>query len=49
VHDELILEAPEEEVDPLTALLMEEMSTAVELSIPLRVNVESGTNWGELH
>jgi DNA polymerase-1 len=49
VHDELILEAPEDEVDMLTAILMEEMSTAVELSIPLRVNVESGSNWGELH
>ncbi|MFP4300882.1 MAG: DNA polymerase I [Spirochaetaceae bacterium] len=49
VHDELILEAPEAEVDLLTAILMEEMSTAVELSVPLRVNVESGTNWGELH
>ncbi len=49
VHDELILEAPEDEVDMLTAILMEEMSTAVELSIPLGVNVESGSNWGELH
>ena len=49
VHDELILEAPAAEVDLLTALLMEEMSTAVELSIPLRVNVESGADWGELH
>lgn len=49
VHDELILEAPEGEVEALTALLMEEMSTAVALSVPLRVNVESGANWGELH
>jgi DNA polymerase-1 len=49
VHDELILEVPEEEVETVRELLYEEMSGAVELSVPLRVSVESGTSWGALH
>lgn len=49
VHDELILEAPREELERVTALLMEEMSTAVELSVPLRVSVEHGERWGAMH
>lgn len=49
VHDELILEAPAAEADSVARLVSEEMSAAVELSVPLRVSVESGTSWGELH
>lgn len=49
VHDELILETPPEEVEQAKALLMEEMSTAVQLSVPLRVSVETGERWGDLH
>ncbi|MFP4210406.1 MAG: DNA polymerase I [Alkalispirochaeta sp.] len=49
VHDELILECPADEVEPVSALLMEEMSTVVDLSVPLRVSVENGERWGEMH
>lgn len=49
VHDELILEAPEKEIERLRGLLEEEMSSAVELSVPLRVSVEAGASWGDLH
>ncbi|HKK48326.1 MAG TPA: DNA polymerase, partial [Alkalispirochaeta sp.] len=49
VHDELILECPEDEVDQVKSLVMEEMSTAVELSVPLRVSVETGERWGDMH
>jgi DNA polymerase-1 len=49
VHDELILEAPASEKDRVAAIVGEEMTAAVELSVPLRVNVETGTSWGELH
>jgi DNA polymerase I len=49
VHDELIVECPEDEVDRVSALLMEEMSTAVSLSVPLRVSVENGNSWGDMH
>ncbi|MCG8479673.1 MAG: DNA polymerase, partial [Spirochaetales bacterium] len=49
VHDELILECPHSETDRVRALLMEEMSTAVSLSVPLRVSVETGERWGDMH
>jgi DNA polymerase-1 len=49
VHDELILEAPAAEREGVERIVSEEMAGAVELSVPLRVNVESGSSWGELH
>jgi len=49
VHDELILEVPEEEVDAVSALVEEEMTSAVEFSVPLRVSVEVGESWGDFH
>ncbi len=49
VHDELILECPRDEVGAVKALVMEAMSTAVQLSVPLRVGVESGDRWGAMH
>ncbi|NBC29601.1 MAG: DNA polymerase I, partial [Spirochaetes bacterium] len=49
VHDELILEVPEEEVDVVSALVEEEMTKAVEFSVPLRVAVEVGESWGDFH
>lgn len=51
VHDELILECPDkpEVVEKTIALLRQKMEGAVQLSIPLRVSIESGANWGEFH
>lgn len=49
VHDELILECPDDELDEVTALVTEVMSTAVELDVPLRVSVETGRRWGDMH
>lgn len=48
VHDELILEAPENEIDAVIPLVREKMERAVTLSVPLVVNVRSGHNWAEL-
>jgi DNA polymerase-1 len=48
VHDELIFEAPAEELDALRSLILEIMPHAIELSVPLRVDVKTGRNWGEL-
>lgn len=48
VHDELIIEAPDEEVDSLIPLVRENMEKAVELSVPILVNIRSGRNWGDL-
>jgi DNA polymerase-1 len=45
VHDELILEAPQDEVDEVVQLVRERMEGAYELRVPLKVDVEVGPNW----
>lgn len=47
VHDELVLEAPEAEVDATAALVKEVMEAAYPLDVPLRADVNVGRNWGE--
>lgn len=51
VHDELIFECPDNQqaIDKTLALIKENMESAVKLSIPLRVSIEYGKNWGEFH
>ena len=49
VHDELILECPEAETEKVSALVKREMEQVVSLSVPLKVSVESGKNWGLFH
>ena len=45
VHDELIVEAPLDEVEKASRILSEEMQNAARLSIPLKADVNSGENW----
>lgn len=47
VHDELVLEVPEEDVDATTVLVKEVMESAYPLDVPLRADVNVGRNWGE--
>lgn len=49
VHDELVFEAPEEELETVTALIKKEMETAYETTVPLLVEVGVGDNWLEAH
>lgn len=50
VHDELIVESPLAHQHEIASLLRHEMSHAFgELSVPLKVDVEAGTRWDELH
>ena len=49
VHDELIFEAPESEADRAAGVIRKAMEGAVELEAPLRVSVETGKAWGDLH
>jgi len=49
VHDELILECPEEFADKTAELVKAEMEQAMSLSVPLRVSVETGKRWGSFH
>ena len=48
VHDELLFEVPKEEFEEMKQLVPGIMSTALELSVPLKVDVKSGQNWGEM-
>lgn len=45
VHDELIVEAPEAEVEQAKRVLKEEMEAAMALKVPLRVDVSAGKTW----
>ncbi|MCA1291666.1 DNA polymerase I [Paenibacillus sp. alder61] len=47
VHDELVFEVPPEELDIMTKLVPETMEKALDLSVPLKAEVSSGTNWYE--
>jgi DNA polymerase-1 len=47
VHDELIIEVKDSDVDACKSLLKAEMEKALELSIPLTVDVTTGKNWLE--
>ncbi len=49
VHDELVFEAPENEIEKLRALVIEEMSGAVHLDVPIKVEAGVGENWLEAH
>jgi DNA polymerase-1 len=49
VHDELVLEAPEAEAQPTTALVKAVMEGAAELSVPLVVDTGLGPNWALAH
>jgi DNA polymerase-1 len=47
VHDELVFEAPPEELDQLQELVKHEMENAAQLSVPLVVDLGIGSNWLE--
>ncbi|MFQ5432120.1 MAG: DNA polymerase I [Nitrospinota bacterium] len=49
VHDELIFEAPKSEQKGVTPLIKKTMESVERLSVPLKVTVSAGRNWGELH
>jgi DNA polymerase-1 len=49
VHDELILEVPERELDRVRAELPGKMCDVATLKVPLRVGVGSGANWEAAH
>ncbi|MBF0215254.1 MAG: DNA polymerase I, partial [Magnetococcales bacterium] len=49
VHDELVLEVPEAELEIAQALTREAMEQAMTLSVPLRVDMGIGKNWAEAH
>jgi len=49
VHDELLFEVPPDECDALKDLVRAEMSGALELRVPVRVDIGVGENWLVAH
>jgi DNA polymerase-1 len=49
VHDELVFDVCKNELDVLSELVREEMINALQLDIPVIVNVNTGSNWLEAH
>jgi len=49
VHDELVFEVPVDEMDSVEAQVVELMSAAADLAVPLKVDAGRGVNWDEAH
>lgn len=49
VHDELVFEVREEQIDAFVAAVKEKMATAVDLDVPLLVEAGVGENWEQAH
>ena len=47
VHDELVFEVPEDEMELMKALVPETMARALQLAVPLKADVSFGSNWYE--
>lgn len=49
VHDELVFEVPNEELDSLKSMVLSEMETVVKLDVDLKVGIDIGDNWEQAH
>ena len=49
VHDELLIEAKQEELEQVKAILKEEMMGAASMAVPLEIDMEVGDNWYDVH
>ena len=47
VHDELLFDTPRDEYDEVVSIIKEKMEGACKLSVPLKVDIESGDSWYE--
>ena len=45
IHDELVFEAPPQELPEVAKLVSHEMTTAIKLEVPLKVDIAAGPNW----
>ena len=48
VHDELVFETPVTEAEALATMLREVMPSALDLIVPLKIDVKTGDNWAEM-
>jgi DNA polymerase-1 len=49
VHDELVFECPEGELEQASRIIREGMEGAMDCSVPLKVSIACGRNWNEAH
>ncbi|AHH12569.1 DNA polymerase I [Borrelia hermsii YBT] len=49
VHDEILIESPKQECEEAKTIIKEMMENAYPLKLPLRINIETGKSWGEIH
>lgn len=49
VHDELLFEVPQVELDLMSELVRDCMENVIELTVPLLVDIHTGSNWAEAH
>jgi DNA polymerase-1 len=48
VHDELVLECPEGEIEQTTAIVQDVMQDAYRLVVPLKTDAKAGLNWADM-
>ncbi len=49
VHDELLFEVKDVELDKLSAMVKQEMESAWKLTVPIKVDMGTGSSWAEAH
>lgn len=49
VHDELVLEVPEDNIKPVKSLVKHEMENAMPIGVPIEVKIGTGNNWYSAH
>lgn len=48
VHDELLFECDPREIEPTAKLIKEKMESSIDLKVPVKVDLKTGPNWGEM-
>jgi len=49
VHDELVFEVPEEDIEKVKNMVKKEMEEVYPMYVPLKVDISVGKNWDEAH
>ena len=49
IHDELLFEVPENEVDSVYKIVTNEMEKAIDFNVPIKVDSKYGNSWFEAH
>ncbi|MCE5312464.1 MAG: DNA polymerase I [Nitrospiraceae bacterium] len=49
IHDELLLEVPEDEAEHAKKIVTDEMENAIQISVPIKVEAGIGRSWAEAH